>query len=619
MNVHDQISDLIIQLRSVSLPHFLPELIVCATIVLNLLVRIVKLERWIDAFCITLVGSIAALMAAAPWSLGASGSLGEVVQRTELFSGMLVYDGFSVLMRSLLLIFVVLFTVFTKLTGVPDREDSGDIYTLVLGSTLGMMLMCSANHLLMVFMAVEMASVPSYALAGLLKGRRQSSEAALKYCIYGAGTAGVMLYGISLLSGLVNSVHLPTMAARLVERLPTMGPEETMVLGLGGMMLGVGLAFKLSAVPFHFWCPDVFEGATAEVNAFLSIASKAAALALLVRVALGLGMVPALTGDSKVAARPPAQAVVSTVAGAGLYSVADDPVSAEKPEAAKSTGDGAAEATPSVPPAESATVASSGDATSRTRTPAESLKILAPVRGFTAKLIAFIAIVTCTFGNLAAYGQTNIKRLFAYSTIAHAGYMMMAVPAILAAAGVGEQGRAVAAQGAASLGIYIGVYLAMNLGAFAVIAFLRNSMRSEEISDYAGLLRREPVLTVCFVVILFALIGLPPLSGFFGKLAVFASLSSAYKVVSQANQSANYLLWLLIAGGVNTVISLYYYLRVVKVMTWETESRDQPPTAEPMRMYSVGFVVLLTVPTLIWIVGFEVLAKWCSNATSSLL
>jgi NADH-quinone oxidoreductase subunit N len=111
-------------------------------------------------------------------------------------------------------------------------------------------------------------------------------------------------------------------------------------------------------------------------------------------------------------------------------------------------------------------------------------------------LIAFIAIVTCTFGNLAAYGQTNIKRLFAYSTIAHAGYMMMAVPAILAAAGVGEQGRAVAAQGAAALGIYIGVYLAMNLGAFAVIAFLRNSMRSEEISDYAGLLRREPVLTV---------------------------------------------------------------------------------------------------------------------------
>ena len=149
-------------------------------------------------------------------------------------------DGFSVLMRSLLLIFVVLFAVFTKLTGVPDREDSGDIYTLVLGSTLGMMLMCSANHLLMVFMAVEMASVPSYALAGLLKGRRQSSEAALKYSIYGAGTAGVMLYGISLLSGLVNSVHLPTMAARLVERLPTMGPEETMVLGLGGMMLGVG-------------------------------------------------------------------------------------------------------------------------------------------------------------------------------------------------------------------------------------------------------------------------------------------------------------------------------------------------------------------------------------------
>ena len=212
-------------------------------------------------------------------------------------------------------------------------------------------------------------------------------------------------------------------------------PISMVVAGL--IFLLAGFAFKLSVVPFHFWCPDVFEGATAEVNAFLSIASKAAALALLVRVALGLGMVPSLTGESKVAATLPAQAVVSTSTGSGLYSVADDPVTAEKPDAAKSAGDGAAAA------------AAPSAATSSPRSSAESLKILAPVRGFTAKLIAFIAIVTCTFGNLAAYGQTNIKRLFAYSTIAHAGYMMMAVPAILAAAGVGEEGRAVAAQGAA--------------------------------------------------------------------------------------------------------------------------------------------------------------------------
>ena len=156
-------------------------------------------------------------------------------------------------------------------------------------ATVHMCLMASANHLLMVFMAIEMASVPSYVLAGMLKGRRQGSEAALKYAIYGAGTAGVMLYGISLVCGLVGIAHLPTMAILLAEQLPTFESGELMVLSLGGLMLGVGLAFKLSAVPFHFWCPDVFHGACAEVNSFLSVTSKAAALALLVRVAIGIG------------------------------------------------------------------------------------------------------------------------------------------------------------------------------------------------------------------------------------------------------------------------------------------------------------------------------------------
>jgi NADH-quinone oxidoreductase subunit N len=137
-------------------------------------------------------------------------------------------------------------------------------------------------------MAVEMASVPSYALAGLLRNQRKSSEAALKYSVYGAGAAGVMLYGISLVAGLTNSAHLPTIAHTLATT--ALGGEELLVLALGGLMIMVGLAFKLSAVPFHFWCPDVFEGATAEVAAFLSVASKAAAIALLVRVAIGLGV-----------------------------------------------------------------------------------------------------------------------------------------------------------------------------------------------------------------------------------------------------------------------------------------------------------------------------------------
>src|SRR5262245_53595046 len=163
--------------------------------------------------------------------------------------------------------FVFLFVILTLVTGVPDADAATDVYTLVLGATIGMCLMASANHLLMVFMSVKMASVPSYALAGLLKGRRQSSEAALKYAIYGAGAAGVMLYGTSLLAGILGTCHLPTMARQLAAMDLSVASGEVMALALGALMLMVGLAFKLSAVPFHFWCPDVFEGATAEVNA----------------------------------------------------------------------------------------------------------------------------------------------------------------------------------------------------------------------------------------------------------------------------------------------------------------------------------------------------------------
>ena len=277
-----------------SLALFRPELALCATIVLVLLLNIVPLTRGISAFGVTFVGALVALvLAIAPWQQSPDGLIG----REEFFTGMLVYDGMSVYFRALLLLFLVLFVLFTRISGVPDRDAAVDIYPLVLGATLGMCLMVSANHMLIVFLSVEMASVPSYVLAGMLKGRRRSSEAALKYAVYGAGTAGIMLYGISLLGGLLGSFHLPTMAGQFGELLATepvrsLGADKPLVLMLGGLMLMVGLAFKLSAVPFHFWCPDVFEGATAEVNAFLSVASKAAALALLVRVAVGLGTLP---------------------------------------------------------------------------------------------------------------------------------------------------------------------------------------------------------------------------------------------------------------------------------------------------------------------------------------
>ncbi len=303
MTLQTIVDNLIRDTTFTSLPNFRPELVLCATIVVMLLAKVLPLFNRIPPFALALVGSIAALVVAVP--VGGLASLADI-KRQELFTGMLVYDSLTVYMRLFLTAAALLMVVLSRMTGLADREDGQDFYSLVFGATIGMCLMSSANHLLTLFLGVEMASVPSYVLAGIVKGRSRSSEAALKYVVYGAGAAGVMLYGASLLAGVLGSAHLPTMAHRLMELdLPAMlaaGELRVMVLALGGLMLGVGLAFKLSAVPFHFWCPDVFEGAAAEVGGFLSVASKAAALALLVRVGLGLGYDP---GETEVAAQPP--------------------------------------------------------------------------------------------------------------------------------------------------------------------------------------------------------------------------------------------------------------------------------------------------------------------------
>ena len=570
MNFEQILNDLLHDTMQKSLPAFLPELAICVTIVLMLLVRVFNWGRRQDAFFIALLGSAAGLYFAAPWQhLAETGSLGT----QEIFTGLLIYDEFTIYFRALLLLFAVLFVLFTRVSGIPDREDGPDFYTLILGSTLGMCVMASSNHLLMVFLGVEMASVPSYALAGMLKGRRQSSEAALKYAVYGAGAAGVMLYGISLLAGVLGSCHLPTIAVQLSELIQSgAGGDRLLVLALGGLMIAVGLAFKLSAVPFHFWCPDVFEGASAEVNAFLSVASKAAALALLVRVALGVAYIPAAA-----ATEAPAPAQISALPA--------------KPQAlliaASTTRVAGTPADLAIPHGPTGAVNSA----------------LQPVRNFVLGLLTLIAALTCTFGNLAAYGQTNIKRLLAYSTIAHAGYMMMPVAAAIALAA--ERPEA-AEKAITALCFYVGTYLFMNLGAFAVVAFVRNELRTEDIAGYAGLIRHSPGIALCFSAILLSLLGIPPLVGMWAKVTVFAALWDAR-------------LWFLIViAGMNTVISLFYYLRVVKVMVLEppaVAAQGQLRLASPAGLYTL----LVTLPVLILFAWWDPLYVWARQAAASLL
>lgn len=508
-----------------SLWAFRPELTLCGTILVLLLVKMFDPGRKTNAFYVVVLGTALALYFANPWYYlnGGADRFGPI------FTGMLVYDTFAVYMRGLLLFFALLFAAFTQISGIPDRDEDTEFYTLILGATLGMCLMVSANHMLILFLGVEMASVPSYILAGLLKYRRQSSEAALKFAVFGAGTAGVMLYGISLLVGALGSAHLPTMAAQLAGMIQTetVG-DRSLVLALGGLMVAVGIAFKLSAVPFHFWAPDVFEGAAAEVAAFLSIASKAAALGLLVRLVLGLG---------------------SSV----------DPV---------------------------------------------ALAALEPVRDYMYGLVAFLAAITCTFGNLAAYGQTNMKRLLAYSTIAHAGYMMMAVAAAIAMVGRNPDGARTAV---AALAFYVAIYLFMNLGAFAIVAFLRNEIGSEQIDDYAGLIRTSPGLTICMGVILFSLVGLPPLAGFAAKFTIFAALFDAN------------LLLLLAIGALNTVLSLFYYLRVIKVMALLSDSEATPTGGIRLSSIPGAYCLLVTLPLIVLGIWWDRLFSWTEAAAVMLL
>jgi NADH-quinone oxidoreductase subunit N len=385
-----------------------------------------------------------------------------------------------------------------------------------------MCLMASANHLLMVFIGVEMASLPSYALAGFLKGRRQSSEASLKYVVYGGGASGVMLYGISLLAGKFGTASLPALAGQYIAALqPGAGLGVDAVLILGTLFLIIGIAFKLAAVPFHFWCPDVFEGASAEVAGFLSVASKGAALALLGRVVFTFGGL-----DTAVSAR------VSSL-GVAQY--------------------------------------------------------LLPT-------LAVFAAVTATFGNLAAYLQTNLKRLLAYSTIAHAGYMMMGLATLTR-------------EGAAAVLFYLIAYLFMNLGAFAVVAFLRNQTGSEDLSSYRGLVRRAPVLTVALSVFLLSLLGIPPLAGFAAKFQIFSVLYKGGQHYAQAGQPGlGYWLYaLLVIGGLNTVLSVVYYVKVMKVMILETtleevEGRPSPPLVAPggSVLYASLLAVVILVVGILW-------------------
>jgi NADH-quinone oxidoreductase subunit N len=355
---------------------------------------------------------------------------------------------------------------------------------------------------------VELSSISSYILAGYTKDAPDSSEAALKYVIYGALSSGLMLYGMSLIYGLTGSLDLADINAALPGVLEQSGGSPYLLL-IAGLLVLAGFGYKISAVPFHFWAPDVYEGAPITITAFLAVASKAAGFAVLVRF-----FKVTFIDTSAVGLAP------------GTWAVLRD-----------------------VPWVE---------------------------------IIAVLAVVTMTIGNLIAIWQNNMKRLLAYSSIAHAGYMLTGVVVLNN-------------EGLAAVLLYFVVYLFMNLGAFYAVMLIANETGSEDIEDYRALGPRAPVLTVALTIFLISLTGLPPTAGFIGKLYLFAALINGGWA------------WLALVGALNSVIALYYYARVIRNMYL----RSSEEAAAPLRFggMQTAVVMVLLVPTLLFGLYFTPLSE----------
>lgn len=392
-----------------------------------------------------------------------------------VFGGMLRYDWLGFFFK-MLFIFGAAITALFML----DHETlgkRGEAYILLVAATLGMNLMAASADLVMLYLAIETTSIPLYVLAGFLLSDKQSTEAGFKYLLFGAMTSAFMLYGFSLLFGFSGTTNLYALAAM------TEAGQLSLGVALGVIFLVVvGLGFKVSIVPFHFWAPDVYMGAPTPVAGFLSTASKAAGFAVLMRLFL-----------------------------AAFPSIAYD----------------------------------------------------------WASMLAVLSAVTMTLGNLVALKQTHIKRLLAYSSIAHAGYAMIGV-------------AAASDLGMTSVVFYLVAYILTNLAAFGVVMAFGRVAGSDEIKAYAGLSRRAPGLALAMLVAFLSLAGMPPFGGFVAKVFVFAA-------AVQAN-----MVWLAVVGIFNSIVGVYYYLSVLKVvylyrMEGENEEAHPVPLTRP---YLLALVVL---------------------------
>ncbi len=409
------------------------------------------------------------------------------------FSGMLVVDNFSLFFKFLILGISALVIISSVDYVKKFARFQGEYYALILLSTGGLMLMCSTGELISIYIALELASISLYALVSFLKDPK-SSEAGLKYMILGAISSAVLLLGMAFVFGITGSTHLDQIADKVSALVSGGQLWDSPALLFGIVLMVAGFGFKIASVPFQMWVPDVYEGAPTPITAFLSVASKAAGFAVILRVfytAFGIEEISADWG----------------------------------------------------------------------------------------MIFAVLGAISMTLGNVVAIAQTNIKRMLGYSSIAHAGYIMLGLAAI-------------STLGKSGVLFFLAGYALANLGAFIAIIAISNKTGSDEISDYSGMSRRSPVISFILAFCLISLIGIPPTVGFMAKFYIFNA------AIQQD------LLWLVIIAVLNSTISAYYYLRVVKLIYIGEPLSDEPiPSSIPMRVSlaitSIGVLVLGIYP---WVV-----------------
>ena len=409
---------------------------------------------------------------------------------TDPLHGLLVVDPRTNFLKVVLLaltVFTVLISTSGKFTG-----HVGEYLALVLLGTIGLMLLVSAEDLLMIFISLELVSLSLYVLTAFNKRNARSSEAALKYFLFGGMSAAFLLFGFSLLYGLSGSTNLPQIAANLAGR----GLDPLLLVAIVTTVIGFG--FKVAAVPFHLWAPDAYEGAPTPSAAFIASGSKVASFYILAKI-LKLGF-----------------------AGAEGSAVWHGYVSGWTP------------------------------------------------------VIAVVAALSMVLGNLTAIVQSSVKRLLAYSAIAHAGYMLLGVLA-----------NTPSSQSA--LLFYVITYALTVLGAFGVVTVVEEATGGDAIKNFAGLSRRAPGLSLCLLVFLLSLAGIPPLAGFIGKFFVFSAAVGA-----DADHLG--LLWLVILAIVMSAVSFYYYLQVLK-QTWVLDASEGAPAIKvpPVMMLTLVLLALLVI------------------------